>query len=237
MFNEPWCQPIRAYKYVLKTDCDVFLTHHLKQYQPHLLLIGEGQYYDSTQDKYVLHLKELAKKFGWNYRYLTNVGCSMFGTTETVISIFQLVNSVAEEILKNEWFGPFEKGVVSMMATELAVNAVCSQQHVVLYALDYKSWKTTRMGSDVLHIHAWHVYEKWSKHCFLNRMYQDWVVQTYDQACDNAADYCQWIATQSIQDILRERKRIRQQVYANLEISVNGCLFKALTDVPEDVPE
>lgn len=221
MFNEPWCVYIRPYKYVFKTDCDVFLTQHLKQYVPHLLLLGKGEYYDSSQDQFIQHLKWLSTKFGWTYRYLTNVGSSLFGDTQTVISICQLINSITEQILKNEWFGPFKQGVTSMIAAELAINAVCSQQHVVLYALDSKPWKTTKVGSDTLHIHAWHTSHQWSKHQFLSNQYQDWKIESYEKACDNAANYCQWIATTPIEQIMEQRQQLLAKRHLNLKLTID----------------
>ncbi|NBP59050.1 hypothetical protein EBU71_21375, partial [bacterium] len=62
MFSEGWCEPIKKYKYTLKTDCDVFLTANLRGYTPGQLLIGKGGYYNSLEEKKVAHIKYLTEK-------------------------------------------------------------------------------------------------------------------------------------------------------------------------------
>jgi hypothetical protein len=92
-----------------------------------------------------------------------------------------------------------------MIAGEVAINHVFNNQHVTLYCLDSKCWETSKIGNDVLHIHAWHTDQKWSKHQYFNGEYKDWNVE-FTEAFDNAANYCHWIANTSIENIYKYKK-------------------------------
>jgi hypothetical protein len=213
MYDEGWCEPIRKYKYVFKTDCDVFLTSNLRGYTPGQILIGKGGYYNALDEKKVQHMKHLTEKvFNGHYRYCTNVGASYYGKTEWIVSTCQQVSMVTEILLRNNLFGPFDKGIASMLAGEIVINSTSSNQRFVLYALDYICWKTTSVtATDTLHIHAWHSKEPWSKHRFFEGVYSDWKIDSYEQALENAVNYCHWIATTPIEEIARIRERLARE--------------------------
>jgi hypothetical protein len=214
MFDKDWCAPIRKYKYVFKTDCDVFLTANLKGCTPGQILIGKGGYYDSQDEKKVAHVKYLAEKvFNGMYRYYTNVGASYYGPCESVILACEQIAYVTEIILSRNLQGPFDRGIASMIAGEIVINSFFSNQNFVLYALDYICWKTTSItASDTMHIHAWHSKVPWSKHRYFDGEYKDWKVDSYEQALEDATQYCQWIATTSIEDIARQRDRLSKSI-------------------------
>lgn len=210
-FDEPWCQHIRPYSYVLKTDCDVFLTQHLKGYTPFQFLVGKGAFYNSSDEKNVFAMKKIADQFELRYQFFTNVGSSMFGKTNLLITFYQEVNRYIERILIEKLYEPhFDASISSMIAGEIAFNHYMSNQHAILYALDYFCWKTTEIRSDTLHIHAWHTNQPWSKHLFLEGAYDDWKVESYEKSQENAADYCHWIATTPLKEILNEREKLKK---------------------------
>lgn len=204
---DEWSDPLKKYEYIMKTDCDVFLTHNLKGYIPSKLLVGLGGYYDSTDELKIDFIKKVCKDNNINYQHLSNIGATFFGKTETVLNIVKNQAILTENILityfKNNptcAYSGFNIGISSMIAGEVIVNGLSNRQSIILYALDSKCWKTTKMGSDVLHIHAWHSFDKWSKHEFFDGLYSDWVVN-YENRYESAADYCHWVATNDILNI------------------------------------
>ena len=102
-----------------------------------------------------------------------------------------------------------------MIAGELVVNDLLSHQYINLYCIDSKCWETTKLGKDVIHIHAWHTDQKWSKHAFFMGEYNDWKVDIKD-AFKNAANYCQFIAKLSIDDLNKYK-----EMYAKGELPID----------------
>ena len=197
---DEWSEPLKKYDYLLKTDCDVFLTHNLKGYLPSKLHIGQGGFYDSEDEKKIDFIKKISLNFNIKYRHMSNIGASFFGKTNQVLGLVKNQIMVTEHILNNYFIetdidqeSGFHKGISSMIAGEIVVNGLLIQQHINLYTLDSKCWETTEIGSDVLHIHAWHSSQKWSKHAFFNGEYNDWIVNE-DDMYKSAAHYCQFFA-------------------------------------------
>jgi len=198
---DEFSEPLKKYKYLLKTDCDVFLTKNLKGYEPSKILVGEGGYYDNSDEKKINFIKKISSDFKLPYRHMSNVGASFFGETDYVLTIVKTQITITEHILNNYFkntdicvYSGFKKGISSMIAGEVVINGCFGNQHVILYGLDSKCWEMTKIGSDVLHIHAWHTDMKFSKHSFFKGEYRDWVVKEED-IYENAANYCQYFAT------------------------------------------
>jgi len=197
---DEWSEPLKKYDYLLKTDCDVFLTHNLKGYEPSKLLVGQGGYYDTDDENKINFIKKISNDFNLKYRHMSNVGASFFGKTNLVLNLVKNQAIITEHIL-NKYFNEndvdlesvFKKEISSMIAGEVTVNGCLTNQHINLYTLDHKCWETTKIGSDVLHIHAWHTTQKWSKHDYFNGKYKDWVVKEEDMY-KSAANYCQFIS-------------------------------------------
>ena len=190
---------LKKYDYLMKTDCDVFLTENLKGFTPSKFMIGEGGYYQIEDDKKIEYIKNLSKEFGLSHKGYPFIGASFFGKTPLVVSVTANQATLTEKLLlhtqndkKFKEVG-FQSGIVSMIAGELIVNHLLTHQHFIPYCLDSKCWDTTKIGSNVLHIHAWHTTQKWSKHEYLNGDYSNWKVDVKD-AFKNAANYCQFIA-------------------------------------------
>lgn len=206
-----WNEPLKKYKYLLKTDCDVFLTQNIKGYVPSSFLVGQGGYYAQTDSKKIDYIKKISKDFNAKYRSMSLVGSSFFGKTEEVLLVTSTQSQITEELLKNylkKEDCPFDPGVASMIAGEIVINDFFTNQHIKLYCLDDKCWESTKIGGNVLHIHAWHTDQKWSKHAYFLGQYSDWKVDLKD-AFSSAANYCQWIAESTIDDILTLRQNIK----------------------------
>lgn len=73
---DEWSETLKKYDYLLKTDCDVFLTHNLKGYEPSKLLVGEGGYYDTDDENKINFIKKISNDFNLKYRHMSNVGAS-----------------------------------------------------------------------------------------------------------------------------------------------------------------
>lgn len=203
-----WNEPLKQYDYILKTDCDVFLTEHIKGYTPTKILVGQGGFYEGTDYKKIDYIRSIANDLGFKYNNMTLVGASMFGDGESVISLVEQQALITEEILKNysntkefKEVG-FDKGISSMIAGELVVNNYLTHQKVSLYCLDSKPWDDINIGNDILHIHAWHTDLEWSKHNYFKGMYGEWEVSIGD-AFKNAANYCQFISTLKMKDLIK----------------------------------
>jgi hypothetical protein len=200
---DEWSEPLKEYDYLMKTDCDVFLTQYLKGYTPSKIHIGLGGYYDSDDVRKIDFLRKVCQDYGLKYQHISNTGATFFGKSESVISLVKNQAIMTENILvkyiKDEEcpYSGFKQGIASMIAGEVIVNGFLHRQLISLYQLDAKCWKTTPISNDVLHIHAWHSYDKWSKHDFFAGKYSDWVVK-YEDRYNSAADFCHWIATNDI---------------------------------------
>ena len=212
---DEWSEPLKKYDYLLKTDCDVFLTYNLKGYTPSKLLVGEGQYYQSEDQKKIDFIKKVSQDFNLNYKHMSNIGASFFGKTEIVLGIVMNQITATEHILLNYFSesdddkqSGFNVGIASMIAGEIVINGLTSQQHVNLYSLDSKCWEQ-EIGTDTLHIHAWHTDKKWSKHSYFNGEYKDWVVSEEDKY-KSAAHYCQFIANLDIRIFTKNNETIAE---------------------------
>lgn len=210
--REEWREPLKKYKYLLKTDCDVFLTENIKGYVPSTFMVGQGGYYNQADFEKIEYIKKLSKYFGLHYNSMPGIGASFFGKTYDVLNIVDK-QAYITEILITDYFKkegcPFDAGVASMIAGEVIINGCFSNQHVSLYTLDGKCWENSKIGSDVIHIHAWHTKSRWSKHEYFAGSYNSWKV-SLDDSFKNAANYCHWIATAEYSDIYSLRDKIRE---------------------------
>lgn len=223
---DEWSEPLKKYQYILKTDCDVFLTENIKGYTPVDILVGQGGYYNQIDDNKINHIKKISKDLNLGYNNMPCIGASFFGKTRSILAVVKNQAIITENILNNysktKEFTEvgFDKGISSMIAGEIIINHAFSNQHVNLYSLDSKCWESSKIGSNVIHIHAWHTDEKWSKHDYFDGKYKNWVVNIND-AFKNAANYCQWIATMSMDEL-----KFYKNKYKNNELLIDYDLFE-----------
>ena len=69
-----WNESLKKYKFIFKTDCDVFLTENIKGYTPSKLLIGEGGYYShglnqKNIDEKINFIKNISSSLGYQYNH------------------------------------------------------------------------------------------------------------------------------------------------------------------------
>jgi hypothetical protein len=209
---DEWSEPLKKYKYILKTDCDVFLTENIKGYTPYKFCVGQGGYYQQTETEKFDYIRSLSKRLNLQHNNMSLIGASFYGKADEVIEIVKNQANITEfiisEIIKEDEFKKvgFHGGIASMIAGEIVINFAFSNQHVNLYTLDTKCWESTKIGGDVIHIHAWHSYGEWSKHQYFKGEYKDWEV-TFEDAFKNAANYCQWIANLSYSDLFYYKEK------------------------------
>lgn len=213
--KSPYNEILKKYDYILKTDCDVFLTKNMKNFTPSSFMVGQGGYYDQKDEKKISFIKKISKELKLSYNHMPNLGASYFGKTNEILPIVSLQADITEYLLNNYFKNSagidqdsgFHIGISSMIAGEVAINHCFNNQHVKLYVLDGKCWETSKIGSEVTHIHAWHTTQPWSKHSYFEGDYSNWKINI-DDAFDNAANYCHWIATTPLEQILKYKKNI-----------------------------
>ena len=218
---DPYNKPLLKYKYLMKTDCDVFLTKNLKSYTPSdKMLVGHGGYYSSVDNEPILNwmkqelIPDINKKmkYKWEHRNIILVGASFFGKTKWVVNTVNDQAILTENIL--DYFGDkkrigpgVSRGIASMLAGEIVINTRYTNQQILLWALDSTCWEDKPISSDVLHIHGWHTDKKWSKHSFFKGKYKEWKVK-FSDAMNNRANYCQWIASSSIEEVIKAKNNV-----------------------------
>ena len=89
-FLEPFDEPLRNYEWILKTDCDVFLTHNLNRFRPDQLLVGEGGYCSADDSNHRDCMARACQHHGFSHRGLVNVGASWFGRTHDIFRLARL---------------------------------------------------------------------------------------------------------------------------------------------------
>ncbi len=92
---------ISHYRYILRTDPDVFLTPHFFTWLPSaedILVLGQGGY--STSYNYRL-LKRIARSLGWNSGELYNIGSTWLIRSHLVVTLTQHIVLASTHIWDN----------------------------------------------------------------------------------------------------------------------------------------
>ena len=151
---------LSKYKYILKTDCDVFITENFKEFFPDIFHVGTGGY--NNDDDIKKRLKHIAKKLGYRHQGKFNIGATWYGNGELIIKCSEITLKILKNILGNnfkndegKWPGCF-RGVASMYASEIAVNHVVDN-FIISNKFDGRSESISLWKDDnVYHIHCWH---------------------------------------------------------------------------------
>lgn len=193
------------YDFILKTDCDVFLTKYILGKSPERLMVGRGAYMRPESSKEILsNIKRVQKKLKLNNFDLNHIGASIFGKTSYVIQVINLQFSITKHLLTEEWkespgtWPGWNKGVASMYGIHMAVNNYFNNQNAILYSLDEISWERI-ICSDVIHIHAWHTKDDFSKHKWFNKEYKK---PKFTSIPKKVSEYCLLIASHSLEELI-----------------------------------
>lgn len=159
------------YEYILKTDCDTFLTKWFKDFKPadSRVYIGTGGYYplnwdaegQAAAEEITTKIKATSKAFGLKHRNISHVGATILAKKDTVKGIVSLQKSITAKLLQfgwpkgeiGNWPGWF-KGVASMYGIEIAVNAIVQPMQIHKGSFDCYCADNKLSNLD-LHIHAW----------------------------------------------------------------------------------
>ena len=164
---------LKPYKYVMRTDFDVFLSPKLFTCKPKFdFMVGRGGYCDPFNME---RLKNVAKKLGLVHRGVHCVGSTWYGDTELLIQISKKTIELTAYMYKNEFHPklaglesiPFDKNpdgewvrwwrpVSSMYGGELATNHYIKNfSESYKGQMDIKSCTKTSI-LNTLHIHCVH---------------------------------------------------------------------------------
>ncbi|KQW64373.1 hypothetical protein [Variovorax sp. Root411] len=201
------CEPAvieecRKYDTLLKTDCDTFVTPALTNFTPTGLCFGFGAY--AYEEEVRRKLSECSRRWGFPHSGLHNVGASVLGPSEFVCNFVESQLDYCNKLLDEE-FRHFQgtwpgwcKNVVTMYAGELALRRTYPQQ-CSLGLLDHLPYASRSLGSDVLHIHAWHTDQYWSKHQYRAGKYAGMALDEIDRR--TLGGYCHWLAVANIEQV------------------------------------
>ncbi|WP_250536310.1 hypothetical protein [Caballeronia sp. AZ10_KS36] len=192
------------FDYILKTDCDTFVTPALRDFRPSGLCAGFGAYaYDASVRA---RLSDISARWGYPHTGLHNVGASLLGPSEWLRNYLAAQTEACNRLLDEE-FRDFEgawpgwcKQVLTMYAGELALRLTYPQA-CTLGLLDHFSFADRKLGSDVLHIHAWHTDTYWSKHRYRKGEYAHMALEDID--IRSIAGYCHWLAQAPLEEAKR----------------------------------
>jgi len=185
---------ITKYRYVLKTDNDVFLTKHFKNLRPRLATFGTSGY---SADPSVAHnLIRIAEEWGITLTFI-GVGATIMAQSEDVITYAKTQFEYAKRLRaeefpdgEGEWPGWYLH-VLNMYAGCLASNKVFGNS-MVLGGLDVWCMSQDPICNTDYHIHAWHTDDHFSKLKWHEGMYENWDMCGIDE--NKVSDYCLLIA-------------------------------------------
>jgi len=214
---------LSKYKYILKTDCDIFLTENFKNFFPDTFYTGIGGYNNDEDIKN--KLKDIAKRHGYRHQGKYNVGATWYGKSNIVLNCCKLTLKILEDILNNDfkngkgkWPGWY-RGVSSMYASEIAVNHLVDNfvtSNLFDGHSDYNSsWKI----DGVYHIHCWHCSNIYSKHAYMDNKYDNTDPDTLDTEKTN--EYCLKIALSNL-PVLHSLQKIEKYTTPPPDISIKN---------------
>jgi hypothetical protein len=215
MFDNPAHNKLinEKYDYILKTDCDTFLTKNFKTIKLDTTKVhfGTGLYYPDQGIDLINMVREkiiaTSKAMGLKYRNITHVGASMLGPTNTISSICILQKKITSILLKYGWqngdvgkWPGWWKGTASMYAGEIAVNHLLKPMNTVLGNIDVYC-TINKITSTDLHIHAWQVED--SEILFNKRLFHKGKLPKLktNHRIESAGEYCSMIATHDLAEL------------------------------------
>ena len=205
---------LAKYNYILKTDCDTFLTKSFKDFDPtgNIVYLGKGgQYAFPEGDKEALwavrqRTRDVANILNLNHTDISHVGASICGKATSIVLIILHQFKITKTLLQQGWaegtvghWPGWYKGVASMYAIELAVNHLVHNSNVHQGSFD--GWCTTNKLTNLdLHLHAWHVGDSdmFSKIKWFEGNLES---KKYDYLPEIAGEYCHAIASMDLLEL------------------------------------
>lgn len=191
---------LAKYKYVMRTDCDCFLTPYFRELRPRLTTFGAGQY--TQVPNVTIRLAQIAERWKISPVFI-NAGSTVMGLSNKVM-MYSLIHldyckrlrseEFTDEDFSREGIGDWPgwyAGVLSMYAGQLAAQAYFGQA-MNIGGLDVHCMCHDQISSSDCHIHAWHSYDHFSKLNWRLGKYLDHDMTTLD--INKISDYCLWIA-------------------------------------------
>ena len=192
--TQPEAAFLSKYKYILRTDCDVFITPNFKNLKPRLATFGLGLY--ANEPLVAIKLVHIAQKWGIT-PVLNNIGSTVMAFSDQVMQYNQLHFEYCKKLRAEEfpdgygtWPGWF-MGVLTMYAGQLAANGYFGTS-MVIGGLDVHCMAQTEMCDTDYHIHAWHTFDYFSKFDWRAGKYADRDMGKLNK--NRISDYCLFIA-------------------------------------------
>lgn len=185
---------LARYEYVLRTDCDCFLTPHFPTLRPRLPAFGAGQY--AGEPSVAIRLAGIAERWGIKPVF-NNIGSSVMGRSNQVLVYAQIHLEYCRRLRDEEFQdGPGKwpgwwRGVLSMYAGQLAAQSYFGLA-MTIGGLDVHCLAHEPISPQDYHIHAWHSFEHFSKFNWRQGKYRGYDMAKLDR--NRIADYCLWIA-------------------------------------------
>ena len=187
------------YKWLLRTDADVFLTRHLAEFRPNFPVLGRGRYAENHEvwDKMIA----FCEAHGIAHQRSFGCGSSILAESSLVLFYLERQTYWCERLLEHfdahgegQWPGWF-KGVITLYAGEIAANENYNAflRYSYQRILDLESYVVGHIDEFTLHIHAIHTDDYFSKSKFRSGEYSHIDPANLDRTKVN--QYAHWIAT------------------------------------------
>lgn len=200
------------YEYLLRTDVDVFLTHHLANFRPSFPVHGRGLYH--CNKNFRENMLQFCQRHGVEHYHRFGCGHSLLASSQLMLPFLRRqiywCQQLLEEFGKNEkdwgeWPGWY-RGVTTMYAAEIAAN---ENYWNMLHRgreriLDVECDLDRPIDAMTFHIHAVHTSNYFSKFKLREGEYQSVDPDTLDRS--RIPQYCHWVAVASVEQVKQEAR-------------------------------
>lgn len=187
-------QVLLPYRYVLRTDCDVFITPHFKNLRPRLATFGVGLF--AVEPIVAARLAQISDKWGIKSVF-NNVGSTVMAGSNYLLQYNHIHLEYCKKLRMDEFKDGYGKwpgwffGVLTMYAGQLATNSYFGTG-ITMGGLDVHCMARSEMCKTDYHIHAWHTYDYFSKFQWRRGDYTSFDMEKLNKNC--IADYCLFMA-------------------------------------------
>jgi hypothetical protein len=147
------------YTYLMKTDLDTFLTPAFARWLPATFYVGKAGYafmFDTQQ-----RIHAWSERLGYRHRGIHQLGATWYGPPDLVLVAARIAANVTmvlhaqafTEGAKDEGWPRWHRGVSSMYAQEIAINAIVPEAQPT-DMMDHPSMDAASINT-IYHIHCW----------------------------------------------------------------------------------